>query len=60
MKITITLSTVPVSVCIEGDDQTTKNMIPLATEALLKLQKIYMESLQRQTKLQPDKKAEDK
>jgi len=51
---------VPVSVSIEGDDQTTKNMIPLATEALLKLRKIYSESVQRQTKLQLDKKTEEK
>jgi len=54
MKITISLESIPVRVEIEGSDESMAMMVDVASETLVRLRKIWLDTLKRQTKL-PEK-----
>lgn len=51
MKITISLESIPVRVVIEGSDESMSMMVDVASETLVRLRKIWLDTLKRQTKL---------
>ena len=51
MKIIISLESIPVRVEIEGSDESMAMMVDVASETLVRLRKIWLDTLKRQTKL---------
>ena len=48
MKITITLSNMPLSITIEGPDEITKDMIDFVTKTLIKLREVWLSAIKCQ------------
>ena len=51
MKITITLKNAPLTVTMEGADEEMEHMVDVATETLIRMRKIWKDSLKKQAKL---------
>lgn len=60
MKITITLKNVPLSIVMEGSDEEMANMVDVATETMVKMKKIWLNTLKRQTELKLEKEGKNK
>ena len=58
MKITISLTNVPLSVTIEGPDESIADMVELASKTLFKLRETWYGALKCQMKLLEKKKKE--
>ena len=58
MKITISLSNIPLSVIIEGPDASMAKMIDIATQALFKLRETWLGAVECQKKLELEKEKE--
>jgi hypothetical protein len=58
MKITISLSNIPLSVTIEGPDESMAKMIDVATQALFKLRETWLGAVECQKKLELEKEKE--
>lgn len=54
MKISISLESIPVKVEIEGSDDSMGIMVDVASETLVRLRKIWLDTVKRQTKLKLD------
>jgi hypothetical protein len=54
MKVTISLESIPVKVEIEGSDDSMAIMVDVASETLIRLRKIWLDTIKRQTKLKID------
>jgi hypothetical protein len=55
MKITISLSNIPLSITIEGPDESMAKMIDVATQALFKLRETWLGAVECQKKLELEK-----
>ncbi len=51
MKITISLETIPLSVCMEGSGEEMEHMVDVAVETMVQMKKIWRSSLMKQTKI---------
>jgi len=51
MKITISLESIPVRVEIEGSDESMAMMVDVASETLVRLRKVWLDTIKRQMKL---------
>lgn len=51
MKMTISLASIPLSVCIEGSDEEMEHMVDVAVETMIQMKKIWRNSLMKQTKI---------
>ena len=51
MKISISLDSIPVKVEIEGSDDSMATMVDVASETLVRLRRIWLDTIKRQTKL---------
>ena len=56
MKITISLRNVPLSITIEGPDESISDMVDLASKTLFRLREIWLNALECQMKLEQKKK----
>jgi hypothetical protein len=54
VKISISLESIPVKVEIEGSDDSMAIMVDVASETLVRLRKIWLDTVKRQTKLKLD------
>ncbi len=54
MKVTISLESIPVRVEIEGSDESMSMMVDVASETLIRLRKIWLDTIKRQTKLKTE------
>lgn len=51
MKISVCLESIPIKVEIEGSDESMATMVDVASETLIRLRKIWLDTIKRQTKL---------
>ena len=54
MKISISLESIPVKVEIEGSDDSMGIMVDVASETLVRLRRIWLDTVKHQTKLKLD------
>lgn len=54
MKISVSLESIPIKVEIEGSDDSMATMVDVTTETLIRLRKIWLDTIKRQTKLKTD------
>jgi len=54
VKISISLESIPVKVEIEGSDDSMGIMVDVASETLVRLRRIWLDTVKRQTKLKLD------
>jgi hypothetical protein len=54
VKISISLESIPVKVEIEGSDDSMAIMVDVASETLVRLRRIWVDTVKRQTKLKLD------
>ncbi len=55
MKITITLKSIPLAITLEGSDEEMEHMVDVAAETMIRMRKIWLNTLKRQTKLKTEK-----
>ncbi len=51
MKMSISLASIPLSICIEGSDEEMEHMVDVAVETMIQMKKIWRNSLMKQTKI---------
>jgi len=51
LKISVCLESIPIKVEIEGSDESMATMVDVASETLIRLRKIWLDTIKRQTKL---------
>lgn len=54
MRIVVSLESIPIKVEIEGSDDSMAIMVDVASETLIRLRKIWLDTIKRQTKLKID------
>lgn len=54
MRIVISLESIPIKVEIEGADDSMGMMVDVAYETLIRLRRIWLDTIKRQTKLKTD------
>jgi len=55
MKVTISLDKPKVTVVIEGSDQSLSEISDVVEQALVKMKKVWLDTIKRQTKLAQEK-----